>query len=80
MTSTKPAPLTEHYRCPLSGDDPGTAWRYARCPASPNACLMPGRILPADMTDAMAEHERAMWRAESWSRAPDGRVFLWVER
>ena len=76
--------LTEEYVCPLSGSDPGDQWRFATRPADrrplrPDAILIPGQILPADTTDVQAAHECAMWRAESWSRRPDGLVILWVE-
>lgn len=77
--------LTEVDYCPLSGDTPGDRWRYerTRTEPGPGAILIPGRVLPGTLTDAEAEHERAVFRGESWSRRVlDGRdvVVIWVQR
>lgn len=74
--------LTEGDYCPQTGDGPNPSHRYWR-PRNPNPLFtVVGRILPGDLTDEQAEHERAMYGAYSWSRGTfEGRpaVALWVE-
>lgn len=76
--------MTEEYYCPLAGDRPGGNWeielRFPLRKAVNPDMLMPGRIIRRALTDAEAEHERAWFRAEFWSRDKDGTIHLWVER
>lgn len=76
--------ITEVDHCPLDGSRVNpravvyTRDRHTRRPDP--LLLMPGQILPADTTDAQAEHERAMCGAYEWARRSNGQIVLWMER